>query len=105
MVNSWFHQPAGTQEFTISGLTVFHYQSLTGEYQVLLEQRSGVNIRSNVPFDFSVRIVQEIGVVTWNGHEVGTFSVKGRDMSGPWGIGTQALRGIGVIESVSITQD
>ncbi|MFT7679078.1 MAG: hypothetical protein ACI8QC_003077 [Planctomycetota bacterium] len=75
---------------TISGLTVFNYQSLTGEYRVLVKQTGGLHVPTNVPFEFSVSIDKELGVVTLNGNQVATFSTSGRDMSGLYGMGAQA---------------
>ncbi len=89
---------------TFTGVTVFEYLALTDEYRVLLKQSGGVNLVTGVPFEFRIRVGEELAFIEIDGERVGTFTVKDRDMSGRYGLGAQMARGICVWSDIQLTR-
>lgn len=79
---------------TITGVTVYRYEALTGEYRILVEQKSGAFVPANTPFEFRVQIGPKIGSIELNGRPITTFTTDGRDMTGQYGTGAQAGCGV-----------
>lgn len=89
---------------TFTGITVFQYLALTGEFRVLLKQSGGVNLTSGVPFEFNIEVGEEIAFIYIDGERVGTFTVKDRDMSGRYGLGAQMARGISIWSDIQLNR-
>lgn len=79
---------------TITGVTVFRYEALTGEFRVLVKQKNGTFVPANEPFEFKVSVGPKIGSVELNGKPIATFTTEGRDMTGQYGTGAQAGCGL-----------